>query len=466
MALSTFSIIVAVDMGNGIAKNGEIPWHSSEDSRFFRETTLGKKKNAVIMGRVTYESIPEKHRPLEGRHNIVISRTWKQEEHPEIGIFSSLGDALAGLGSNMKSYDEVFVMGGEQIYAEAIRDYMYLCKKIYVTRFKTDYDCDQFFPVDKVSHYPVFQSETKSRDYVRYFYAPRVVHDEQQYLDVIERVKKEGESKPDRTGVGTTSLFGDVHMVFDISERVPFITTKKLFYDSVIKELLFFVSGKTNTKILEDQSVKIWKDNTSRAFLDGRGLKHFEEGDMGKGYGWQYRHWGAEYDGCDKKYDGKGYDQLAAVIESIKTDPHSRRHVITAWNPADMKEIALAPCHILFQFNVSADRKWLDCKILLRSNDFFHGAPFNIASYAILTYMVAHVTGLRPRRLYYDVGDAHIYNSHKEQLERQIRRTPKPFPRLSFRNSTRIHTIDDFTFDSFIVEGYTSWPAIQASMAV
>lgn len=815
MALSLFSIVVAVDMGNGIAKNGEIPWYSQEDMRFFRETTMGKKKNAVIMGRVTYESIDAKHRPLEGRYNVVISRTWKQEEHPDIGVYSSLGEALVGLGSNMKSFDEVFIMGGEQIYAEAIRDYMYLCKKIYVTKFKNDYDCDQFFPLDKVTHYPTFQTETKSRDYVRYFYAPRVTHDEQQYLDVIERVKKEGESKPDRTGVGTTSLFGDVHMVFDISERIPFLTTKKLFYESVIKELLFFVSGKTNTKILEDQNVKIWKDNTSRAFLDNRELKHYEEGDMGKGYGFQWRHWGAPYEGCDAKYNGKGLDQLTSVIESIKSDPHGRRHVVTAWNPADMKEIALPPCflpgtlvltdegyisienvnydhkllshtgtfrkinqiyvtpyggeicnlklqyhgrtikstpehpfyakrdklgaaewinakelttasfigfpvndssiiptfdiiksvnqtleveisftldkmdywflmgyylgdgwvdwsrpekhrfylvfsntdmelvfprisrlihlteksnskwstgcrtfecsdtlwwtvlkkfghlahnklipewvhnapknfikefingyiaadgcktmknklisattvsphiafgiqrlylklgtiisvryqekpkthviqgrtvnqrnlyhitknrtqrhsetfiadgyvwysvrqntrenigntyvynfdveedhsytvenlathncHILFQFNVSADRKWLDCKVYIRSNDLFLGAPFNIASYSILTYMIAHVTGLRPRRLYYDVGDAHIYNNHKEQIERQIRRTPKPFPRLSFRNSTRIHTIDDFTFDSFIVEGYTSWPAIQANMAV
>lgn len=466
MSLPAFSIIVAIDAGNGIAKNGEIPWNSPEDMRFFRETTVGKGNNAVIMGRMTYESIPEKFRPLEKRKNYVISKRWKQEDHPNIAVCPSFVDALANIGNTMKSFDEVFVIGGEQLYSEVVRDWMYLCRKIYVTKFKTDYGCDQFFPYDAVSRYSTFQSDTKSRDYVRYFYAPKVVHDEEQYLAILSRLLKEGEPRPDRTGVGTVSIFGDVHMKFDISERIPFITTKKLFYDAVIKELLFFVGGKTDTKLLEEVGVKIWKGNTSRAFLDSRGLQHYEEGDMGKGYGFQLRHWGAEYSGCSADYTGKGLDQLGAVIEGIKTDPHGRRHVISMWNPADLKATALPPCHILIQFNVSGDRKWLDCLFYMRSNDFTLGNPFNVASYAILTYMVAHVTGLRPRKLYYTCGDCHLYTTHKEAAERQLLRTPRPFPKLSFRNSTKLHTIDDFTFDSFIIEGYTSWPAIQVPMAV
>lgn len=474
MSLIPFSIIVAVDAGNGMAKNGEIPWNSREDMKFFRDTTLGKKRNAVIMGRATYESIPEEHRPLAGRKCVVISRTWKQEANPEISVYPSLSDALAGLGCSLNAYDDVFIAGGEQLYAEAVRDFMYLCKKIYVTKFKSDYTCDQFFPFDSVKGFKQFADPVKTKDYTRYTFLPAEKHDETQYVDLLRRIKDEGEAKPDRTGIGTKSIFG-VRMEFDLRDRIPILTTKRVFYEAVIKELIFFISGKTDTRILTEKGVKIWQSNTSKKFLDEHGLKYafgdsagkpYNEGDMGPMYGFQWRHWNAEYCGCDSDYTGKGTDQLKKLIEGIRKDPHSRRHVLSSWNVDQLDQGVLAPCHILAQFNVSGDRKWLDCQLTQRSGDMFLGVPFNITCYALLTAMIAHVCNLKPRTFVHSIGDAHIYNNHGDQVSRQIKRTPRPFAKLSFREATRIHEIEDFGDNSFIIEAYNSWPAIQGDMAI
>jgi len=464
MSLSRFSIIVAIDGGNGIAKDGGIPWSSKSDLRYFRETTFGRGKNAVIMGRVTYESIPVQFRPLQGRHCVVVSRTWRQEDHPEVTVCSSFLDALAILGGSVKGHEEVFIAGGECIYNEAIRDYLYLCDRIHVTKFKTDYDCDQYFPWDDIKDFPTHKDIQRTRDFQRYIFLPQIRHPEHQYLELIRDVAENGDPKPDRTGVGTKSKFG-VKMEFDISERIPVLTTKKVNYEMIIKELLFFISGQTNTKILEDQGVKIWKGNTSKDFLLDRGLD-YDEGDMGAGYGYQWRHWGAEYKGMDKDYSGQGIDQLSNLVNDIRKDPHSRRLLLSCWNVSQLKDMALPPCHHDVQFYVSGDRKYLDCMLKMRSGDLFLGIPFNIASYSILTYMIAHITGLRPRKFIIIIGDAHVYNNHQEQVKKQLGRTPRPFPILSFRGATRLHEIDDFDFKSFILEGYSSWPFISAPMAI
>lgn len=464
MALAPFNIIVAIDAGNGIAKEGSIPWSNKDDMRFFRDMTIGKRKNAVIMGRLTYEAIPENYRPLEGRKCIIISRTWRQEAHPEISVYPSLSDALAGIGSSLNSYDEVFVCGGEQLYAEAIRDFGYLCKKIFVTRLKNDYTCDQFFPFDVVKDMKQMAEPVKTRDYTRYTFLPNEIHGEAQYLSLLQKILDEGENKPDRTGTGTKTMFG-TRMEFDLRDRIPILTTKRIFYEMVIKELIFFISGKTDTRLLEEQGVKIWSGNTSKEFLEKNGL-NYEVGDMGPLYGFQWRHWGAEYEGCDSDYTGKGIDQLKTLVDNIRQDPFSRRHVLSTWNVAQLGQMVLSPCHVLCQFNVSSDRKWLDCQLYQRSGDMFLGVPFNIACYSILTAMIAHITQLKPRKFVHVIGDAHIYNNHGDQVKRQLRRTPRPFAKLSFRDATRIHEIDDFGINSFIVEDYNSWPAIQADMAV
>lgn len=470
MALCRFSVIVAVDAGNGISKEGEIPWNSRDDMKFFRDTTLGRGKNVIIMGRVTYESLPEERRPLEGRHNVVISNTWKQEKHSEISIYPSLHEALAGIGGSVQTYDKVFICGGEKIYNEVLENYMYLCDNVYVTKFKTDYSCDQFFCFDKVKDLPPFCEACKTRDYTRYTFnaSKSYNHAEYEYLSLLERVVKTGERRPDRTGIGTLSLFGE-RMCFDISDRIPLLTTKKMFYEGAIRELLFFISGKTDTRLLEQQGTKIWHDNTSGKFLKDRKLD-YDDGDMGPMYGWQMRHAGLPYPVkgfSDPEFSDKGgIDQLKNVVQSIRDDPFSRRHIISMWSVPQIDQMVLAPCHVLVQFNVSADKKNLDCQLYQRSGDLFLGLPWNIISYTFLTYMIAHITGLRPRKLIHIIGDAHVYLNHQEQVSRQLKRTPRPLPKLTFRNSTRLHEIDDFTFENFCIENYVSCPAIPAQMAV
>jgi thymidylate synthase len=465
MSLSPFSIIVSIDASNGISKKGVQPWNNADVGKFFRETTLGKKKNVVIMGRITYEAIPEERRPLEGRKCVIVSRTWKQEDHPEISIYPSLIDALAGVGANINQHDDVFVTGGEQLYNEAIKKFMYLCKKIIVTKFKMDYMCDQHFLFDNIKDYHLSLDPIKTRDYSRFTFVPNVSHDEHHYLKALEDVKTFGEAKADRTGTGTRSLFGGVRMSFDIRDKIPILTTKKISFDHIIKELLFFISGKTDVSILSKDGVKIWDANTTKKKLLELELP-WNESDMGPSYPHQWRHYGQDYIGCHEDYKGKGIDQLKMLIENIRTDPLSRRHILTAWNPTQICETPLPPCHILAQFNVSGDRKFLDCQVYQRSGDMFLGVPFNITSYAFLTYMIGHITNLKPRTLIHVIGDAHIYNNHGDQVKRQLSRTPRPFPTLSFREATRLHEIDDFTFNSFIIEGYNAWPPIAGDMAV
>lgn len=465
MSLAPFSIIVAVDGGNGIAKDGMMPWANKGDGKFFRETTMGKGRNAVVMGRITYESIPPQHRPLEGRRTVVISRTWDQRDHPEVLVFPSFLDALIGLGANLSLYDDIFVAGGEQIYNEAIKDYLYLCKNIHVTKFKIDYDCDQFFPWDNVKDFKTAVDPPRMRDYTRYNFIPNVSHGEYKFLNLLEEVIRDGEIRPDRTGVGTHSLFGKM-VEYDISENIPIFTTKKVSYDAIIKELLFFISGDSNTKHLEERGVTIWRGNTSREFLDKNGKTNLAEGDMGPGYSHQWRHWGAEYEGCDNDYSNKGVDQLERLVRGLREEPHSRRNILSSWNVSQLDEMALPPCHILAQFNVSTDRKYIDCILYQRSADLFLGVPFNVASYSILTYMLGHICGYKPRTFIHMMGDAHIYSNHGDGVKRQIKRVPRPFPTLKFRRSTKIKEIDDFTFEDFIVDDYSSWGYIKGEMAV
>lgn len=466
MSLTRFNIIVAVDKNGGISKNGEIPWNYPEDMRFFRSATMGQGKNVVIMGRKTYMSIPEEFRPLKNRHCVIISNTLKQEEHPQISIYKTLLEALKGVGSQKKSYDEVFIAGGEVVYNQVLKHYLYLCDKIFVTKLKSIYECDQFFNMNQVEKFDLFSDPIKSKDFTRYVYIPKVKHDEYQYLDLLCKTLEFGERKSDRTGYGTLSLFGE-RMVFDIRNTIPVLTTKKVWIRAVIEELLFFISGKSDTKLLEAKGIDIWKGNTRSDKLRELGL-NYEEGDMGPGYSHQLRHCGAEYRGANEDYTGQGFDQLQYVINTIKTDPNSRRIIINYWNPCQLDQMALTPCHILVQFNtcLTSDdgEKWLDCSVYQRSMDSFLGCPFNIASYSILTYMVGFLTGYKPRKLVYNVGDFHIYTNHVEQVKKQIKRMPRPFPSLTFRRQDEIKSIDDFKGDDFIIENYEPCSGIKAEM--
>jgi thymidylate synthase len=263
----------------------------------------------------------------------------------------------------------------------------------------------------------------------------------QQYLDLLRRVRTEGVKKTDRTGTGTLSVFGH-QMRFDLSEGFPLVTTKKLHVKSIIIELLWFLSGATNIEYLKAHNVSIWDEWADPG------------GELGPVYGKQWRSWSAP--------NGETIDQIQEAVETLKKTPDSRRIIVSAWNPADIPRMALAPCHCLVQFYV-ADGK-LSCQLYQRSGDVFLGVPFNIASYALLTMMMAQVTGLKPGDFVHSFGDAHLYLNHLEQADLQLSRTPRPLPTIHI--AQRGQSIFDFKYEDFSLEGYDPWPHIKAPVAV
>jgi len=287
-------------------------------------------------------------------------------------------------------------------------------------------------------------------------------HEEMQYLNLIRKIIDSGNKRDDRTGTGTLSVFG-AQMRFSLRNGTfPLLTTKKVFYRGIAEELFWFIRGSTNAKDLQEKNVRIWDGNSSREFLDSIGLTDREEGDLGPVYGFQWRHFGAEYVDMHSNYEGKGVDQLADVINRIKTKPNDRRIIMCAWNPADLNKMALPPCHCLVQFYVANGE--LSCQLYQRSADMGLGVPFNIASYALLTTMIAHVCDLVPGDFVHTLGDAHVYLNHVEPLKTQLEREPKAFPKIVIKR--KVDKIEDFCIDDFEVINYESHPKIVMEMAV
>ncbi|KAH9925585.1 thymidylate synthase [Fomitopsis serialis] len=297
-------------------------------------------------------------------------------------------------------------------------------------------------------------------------------HDEHQYLDLIRNVLDTGETRPDRTGTGTLSIFAPPSMRFSLADNtLPLLTTKRTFWRGILEELLWFIHGSTDSKLLSARGIKIWDGNGSKEFLKKRGLGHRREGDLGPVYGFQWRHFGAKYTDCDADYTGQGVDQLAECIRKIKEDPTDRRIILSAWNPADIPLMALPPCHVLCQFYVHlpppsspTSPKRLSCLLYQRSADLGLGIPFNIASYALLTHLVAHLTHTSPHELIIQLGDAHVYRDHVDALEEQLKRSPRQFPKLRFKRD--VQDIDDFKAEDVLVEGYEPHPHIAMKMSV
>jgi thymidylate synthase len=328
-------------------------------------------------------------------------------------------------------------------------------------------------------------------------------HEEYQYLDLIRCILDHGEHRPDRTGTGTLSIFAPQQLRFSLSKPnpstptdpntripiLPLLTTKRVFLRAVTTELVWFVAGSTSSKPLSEAGIHIWDGNGSRQFLDNLGFTKREEGDLGPVYGFQWRHFGAEYAHCHADYNGKGVDQIAEIVHKLKTNPYDRRIILSAWNVADLKKMALPPCHMFAQFYVSypdaprgaaalkaqtnganghsQSKGHLSCVLYQRSCDMGLGVPFNIASYALLTHMFAHACDLVPGELIHTMGDAHVYLDHVEPLEEQLKREPREFPVLNIKRDDRgAGEMDGWKLEELEVLGYKPHAGVKMKMSV
>ena len=289
---------------------------------------------------------------------------------------------------------------------------------------------------------------------------------EEAYLNLINKIILTGEERATRNSI-TKSIFGE-KLEFDISESIPFLTTKKLAWKTVIKELLWFLSGSTDNKKLTDQNVKIWNGNASREYMDSIGFIEREVDDLGPIYGFQWLHFNADYKDHKTNYDNQGVNQIKLVLHQLKNDPMSRRILLSAWNPSQIHLMNLPPCHMMAQFYVSINKKTnekeLSCQMYQRSADVGLGLPFNIASYAVLTYIFARLTNMKPKKLIIIIGDAHIYNNHEESLKKQVERKPFDFPKLVINPDKEFNKIEDFVIDDFVVDNYVYHEGIIMNM--
>lgn len=475
-----FDLIVATDDKWGIARKDALPWRlmnaGREDMDYFRRITT-EPGTAVIMGRKTWDTIPDKFKPLPNRINIVIST-----KHLSIDIEGALtespivrvGSFLAALDWTSSHYNvsgelsvkHVMVIGGNAIYELALHS-VHL-RYAFVTVIAGDFGCDMQFPCHYLKH-ATFSLNNKVINPINEYrvYDMRNIA-EWTFLRLMERLLG-APSKPNRTSIPTRFSFHEV-LKFNLYESgrgkiLPLLTTKEVKWPLIYHELIWFLRGSTNTKYLIDNNVHIWDANTTREFLDSRGLTKYEVGEVGNIYGAQWRNW-------------NGIDQLQKIISTIKKDPWDRRLVVSAWNVEQLDQMALLPCHYAFQFivtpNENGEPKYLNCIVNMRSADLALGVPFNAVSYALLTHMISHLTNLQSGILSISMADCHIYGSHISGIKEWIKRTPVRFPILKFGpkilEKGKSVTLDDFTncfeITDYIVMDYVHQPVIRLPMAV
>ena len=466
----SFSIITAIDSNYGIGYNNTLPWNIKEDMQYFKKIT-SSNKSIVIMGKNTWLSIPENYKPLVNRINMIITSS---ESIPNLDnlentlVFKNLENCLSIIKDIYNDYN-VWVIGGEQLYREAISRNE--CKYIYLTHLcktKNTYKCDKFFPnIDTnfqiVSCKKLKYEDNKTLEFLIYENLSTINNSEQNYLDKLKLIINSGIKRDDRTKIGTRSIFGTQFRYDLTNNQIPLLTTKNMYWKGIVEELLWFLNGKTDSKLLENKNVNIWKGNSSKEFLEKRGLE-YNEGDIGPGYGFSFRHWGGDYKGCHYNYGNDcGVDQVNKVLYMLKNDKYSRRIIIDLWNVKELDNMALPPCHILYQFYVHDNK--LSCSMYQRSGDMGLGVPFNIASASLLTILFAKLSNLEPYELIHTIGDTHIYENHIEPLREQILRKPRPYPTISFKNKN-YNKIEDFTNDDIELNGYISYPNIKMDMAV
>jgi len=474
-------LIVAVDKSWGMAKDNTIPWKFSTDMKYFMNVTKTtsdiNKQNVVIMGRKTWDSLPEKYRPLTERINIVISTTLTNE-HTNYHVVNNFENAVK---LSLDYYftnkvEKIFVIGGAGVYEEALHSV--LLQKVHVTLINKNYECDLQFPkqllLQKCWNDMSLQKDVVEKEVdlsFMIFQPKREFKGEDQYLNLLWNTYNNGDRRQTRNHMCISTFGGSLE--FDLNDGFPMITTKKLFLRGIFEELRFFLMGDTNSNHLSDKGVNIWKPNSTREFLDSCGLVNYMVGELGPIYGYNWRFFNAPYEGSDADYTGKGIDQFANIIDELKKNKYSRRILMTTLNPATVKECVLWPCHgIVVQFHCGAGGK-LNCCMFQRSIDSVVGFSYNMASYAMLVHIVCNIvnnsddyTGEKytPGVLKMYLGDVHIYDepTHINALKDHLSRKPYPFPKFEFKNI--IKSIDDLKWEDVNIINYKSHPAIKVNM--
>jgi dihydrofolate reductase / thymidylate synthase len=480
------SVIVGCCSKNrGIGKNNTIPWKLKGDLQHFKKNTINEHgnypQNTVIMGRNTWESLPKSMRPLPKRINIVVSNSGKMDtdvQDKKCCVATSLNDAIYLARSFNSPY--AVIIGGERLYKEAILSPM--VSKLNVTEIYEEFECDTFFPTKKeLEKHDFIMTDISNFNnengiyyrFLEYWKKDKINRGRCEWkndteitaLKSMELIMEFGQERIERTGIGTRSLFG-LQWKYNLRYTFPIWTTKRIFFKGIFAELQLYLSGKTDNHILQEQGIHIWDGNTTRDFLDKRGLTHYKEGDMGETYGFNMRHYGAEYKGCDKNYTGTGFDQLEYVLNLIKNEPSSRRMLMTLWNPGTSDNAALPACMLQYQFYVNEETKELLLQVYLRSSDYFLANNWNVITGALLVHLICNLKDidLTPGELTVVTGDTHIYLSHIKAVEENLKRTPRPFPYLHVNEKK--DKLTDFTYEDLKLIDYCPYPGIKVDMAV
>jgi dihydrofolate reductase/thymidylate synthase len=453
------NVILAIDSQNGLGKNNKLPWNIPEEIQIFKEKTMN---SIIIVGRKTLEKLPL----LQGRTIFCISRNFKAVKSKQ-DIVNLFSDVESALEAAKKLDKNIFIIGGNQIY-----DYVFMNFKdrirVHISFIYNIYECDTYFNTKNLYDFYI-TNETKNEKF-RHCEMVWLKHGESQYLKLVSDLLKNGHRKIGRNGE-TISDFCK-NLKFDLRNGFPLLTTKKMFTKGIIEELLFFIRGDTNTKILEEKGINIWKGNTNREFLDKNGFLEREEGEMGPMYGSQWRRFngGSERRRCCGScypYESKeycGFDLLKDLIREIKTDPNSRRHLLTTFNPLQVEQGVLYPCHsIIIQFYVQDG--FIDMFCFNRSSDVGLGLPFNIASSSLFLMIVAKLTELTPRYFNLTLGDAHIYSNHEKPLLEQIKRIPYSFPKIQFPDVKTLEDVEKLVYEDFKINDYNHYESVKMAMS-
>jgi thymidylate synthase len=522
-----FSLIVCVDKSNGIGmSNGDIPFKHSEDLKNFKNLTMN---NIIVMGRKTYESLTK---PLKNRINVVISKTLDktlEEKYDNLVIYNNNKEFINDIFINnlnqenpkikkefvhsKKNKKEIFIIGGVGVYKYFLEHNF--IKKIFLTKVKRDYNCDinlnfgdfyndhfgfnsnnnklLFNKIKSITYYKnsnniknkFFKSFSEKCEYNEYEIYNK---EEFNFLETLKDILICGVFRNDRTNVGTYSKFG-LNLTFSLENNIiPLGTTKKVPLRMVFEELMWFIRGQTDSKILEKKGVNVWKGNTSRRFLDKCGLVDFKEGETGSSYGHNFRRFGKPYIIPNKEckeirellehtnfYNQlKGFDQLNNVIHLLKNNPYSRRIIINLWNPNSLETTPLPPCLYCYQFYVEPDKHnnpcYLSCLATQRSSDISLAGFWNISTISLLTYMLGSMTGLKPKKLIWSIGDAHIYKNQLEAVNEQLNRNPLYYPKLFLKETApSIHnnkSIEEFEYGDMVLVDYNPYKSIKSVMNV